>query len=630
MSKKILALALAGLFAFSFTAKAVTVEELQAQIQALLAQITALQAQLGGATTGGVCFNVDLKYGMTSDEVKKLQTQLKLDPTVYPEGLVTGYFGPLTLKAVKAFQTKYGITPVSGFVGPLTRAKLNALYCTPVTPTTTAAGVTTTTTTIVAATEGTLTVTQNPLPSSGTVTVYGGDVQKEVAAYKIKATNSDVRVKRLMLQFGLTSDFPWRDLSAISLWDGSTLLKEIPATSANFNEDEFAKKYTMTFDGLDVLVAKDTEKVISVKVTAVSVPQYKGNITLIIPALGVRGVDTAGLSIYAPSTALTAHTFATAAAQAPSISVTAAVDNPQTGNAIADVNNISRVDLLKLAVKLDNISMTWKGGQVQVTQSVANTVSAVELYDGSTLIASATGPGANTTATACTFGTFTLPQSAGTTKVLTVKGVIKANPTANTTVSATLPATTGLTGVDGNNAAQNNGATAVTGNTIYLYTQAPTIAFVSSTVTVKGSNSQTHPNDLGDTAITFSVKANGGDIYIPQNGNTTAATGMVVTAVGTASGTLPTTSTTWICSYPAIAAGSATNPNTTQLWRIPDGQTANCTVSTLVTNTNGAPGYFHVRLDSLKWDVNNTDNAGVVTQNWGLSDIKTANFYLGV
>ncbi|MDD3434590.1 MAG: hypothetical protein PHD96_01555, partial [Candidatus Pacebacteria bacterium] len=135
---------------------------------------------------------------------------------------------------------------MSGFVGPLTRAKLNALYCTPVTPTTTAAGVTTTTTTIVAPTEGTLTVTQNPLPSSGTVTVYGGDVQKEVSAYKIKATNSDVRVKRLMLQFGLTSDFPWRDLSAISLWDGSTLLKEIPATSANFNEDEFAKKYTMT------------------------------------------------------------------------------------------------------------------------------------------------------------------------------------------------------------------------------------------------------------------------------------------------------------------------------------------------------------------------------------------------
>jgi hypothetical protein len=294
------------------------------------------------------------------------------------------------------------------------------------------------------------------------------------------------------------------------------------------------------------------------------------------------------------------------------------------------VNNISRVDLLKLAVKLDNISMTWKGGQVQVTQSAANTVSAVELYDGSTLIASAPGPGtAVGTPTACSFGTFTLPQSAGTTKVLTVKGVIKANPTANTTVSATLPATTGLTGVDGNSAARDNGATAVTGNTIHLFTQAPTVAFVSSTVTVKGSNSQTNPNDIGDTAITFSVKANGGDIYIPQKGNTTAADGMVVTAVGPTSGTLPTTSTTWTCSYPAIAAGSASNLNTTQLWRIPDGQTANCTLSTLVTNTNGAPGYFHIRFDSLKWDTDNNDNAGVTTQNWGLSDIKTADFYLG-
>ena len=625
MSKKILALALAGLFAFSFTAKAVTVEELQAQIQALLAQVAALQAQLGGATTGGVCFNVDLKYGMTSDEVKKLQTQLKLDPTVYPEGLVTGYFGPLTLKAVKAFQTKYGITPVSGFVGPLTRAKLNALYCTPVT----SPASTTTTTIASSVSEGTLNVTQNPLPSSGTVTVYGGDTQKEVSAYKIKATNSDIRVKRVMLQFKLNGDFPWRDLSAISLWDGSTLLKEIPATSANFNEDEFSKKYTMTFDGLDVLVAKDAEKVISVKVTAVSVPQYKGAITVIIPALGVRGVDAAGLSVYAPAAALADHTFSTATAQAPTISVTAAVDNPLEGNAIADVNNTQRIDLLKLAVKLDNISMTWKGGTISVTQSVANTVSAVELYDGSTLIASATGPGANTTATDCTFGTFTLPQSAGSTKVLTVKGVIKANPAPNTTVSATLPANIGLTGVDGNNAAQNNGTNSVTGNTIHLFTQAPTIAFVSSTVSVKGSDpSGSHPNDLGDTAITFSVKANGGDIYIPQNGNGTAINGMIAKLALKPAGSTSTTTTTWTCAYPAIASGSKTNPATTQLFRISNGETANCTISTLVTNTGRTAGYYRVALESFKW-ATSTDDTIINTYNYGLDAIQTSDFYLG-
>lgn len=53
---------------------------------------------------------------------------------MYPEKLVTGYFGPLTLKAVQRFQTKYGIvssgspsTTGYGRVGPRTRAKLNEL-----------------------------------------------------------------------------------------------------------------------------------------------------------------------------------------------------------------------------------------------------------------------------------------------------------------------------------------------------------------------------------------------------------------------------------------------------------------------------------------------------------------------
>ncbi|MDD3548707.1 MAG: hypothetical protein PHY96_01975, partial [Candidatus Pacebacteria bacterium] len=71
MSKKLIALALAGLFILSVVApaKAVTVDELQAQITALLAQITTLQQQLAqaqGQTSSGVCFYTDLQQGMTS------------------------------------------------------------------------------------------------------------------------------------------------------------------------------------------------------------------------------------------------------------------------------------------------------------------------------------------------------------------------------------------------------------------------------------------------------------------------------------------------------------------------------------------------------------------------------------
>ncbi|MGB9681070.1 MAG: peptidoglycan-binding domain-containing protein [Minisyncoccia bacterium] len=72
-------------------------------------------------------FTKTLKKGMKDPEVFNLQKVLSLDPTVYPEGQVTGYFGELTEKAVMRFQKKYGIR-VTGEVGPQTRAKLNELY----------------------------------------------------------------------------------------------------------------------------------------------------------------------------------------------------------------------------------------------------------------------------------------------------------------------------------------------------------------------------------------------------------------------------------------------------------------------------------------------------------------------
>ncbi len=43
---------------------------------------------------------------------------------------VNGNFGPCTARAVIDFQKKYDIEPASGFVGPLTRSKLNEFYST--------------------------------------------------------------------------------------------------------------------------------------------------------------------------------------------------------------------------------------------------------------------------------------------------------------------------------------------------------------------------------------------------------------------------------------------------------------------------------------------------------------------
>ncbi len=65
-----------------------------------------------------------LKEGMTSEDVKLLQTILAADTEVYPEGLITGFYGRLTAKAVKNFQKKHGFEQ-AGNVGPKTLKKLN-------------------------------------------------------------------------------------------------------------------------------------------------------------------------------------------------------------------------------------------------------------------------------------------------------------------------------------------------------------------------------------------------------------------------------------------------------------------------------------------------------------------------
>jgi len=79
-------------------------------------------------------FSRTLQRGSSGIDVEKLQEFFKKTPDIYPKGIVTGYFGPLTQQAVQRFQSKYGIvssgdenTTGYGLVGPKTRKRLNEL-----------------------------------------------------------------------------------------------------------------------------------------------------------------------------------------------------------------------------------------------------------------------------------------------------------------------------------------------------------------------------------------------------------------------------------------------------------------------------------------------------------------------
>lgn len=73
-----------------------------------------------------------LQLGMTGEDVSLLQQWLGQDTSVYPEGLVSGYFGQLTSAAVKRFQVTHSIVAEGGagygVVGPKTRAKLFEVF----------------------------------------------------------------------------------------------------------------------------------------------------------------------------------------------------------------------------------------------------------------------------------------------------------------------------------------------------------------------------------------------------------------------------------------------------------------------------------------------------------------------
>lgn len=76
-------------------------------------------------------FEINLKRGMKSQEVYKLQTALLATGDFYNEfygdQLQTDYFGAITEKSVKRFQARMGL-PITGYCWNMTRRELNILF----------------------------------------------------------------------------------------------------------------------------------------------------------------------------------------------------------------------------------------------------------------------------------------------------------------------------------------------------------------------------------------------------------------------------------------------------------------------------------------------------------------------
>jgi peptidoglycan hydrolase-like protein with peptidoglycan-binding domain len=138
-------LALATALAPAFAA-ADTVSDLQAQIQSLLSQVKVLQAQLFAARASSTvaasstpwmrgegehrgtnprCVPLarNLFVGASGDDVRHIQDMLREDGDFGFTSESTGFFGPMTARAMARFQAQVGVaSSTDGSVGPMTRS----------------------------------------------------------------------------------------------------------------------------------------------------------------------------------------------------------------------------------------------------------------------------------------------------------------------------------------------------------------------------------------------------------------------------------------------------------------------------------------------------------------------------
>lgn len=559
-------------------ASAETTAELTAQINALLAQIAQLQAQIaGGTTAAGTTFTKDLTVGSTGTEVSALQTWLVGKGFLtMPAGVAYGTFGPLTKAAVAKYQVSVGITPAVGYFGPITRAKVNAAGGTTTTGGTTGGGTTTGSTGITTpGAEGTIAATES---SAGTVsTVYEGDSMAPILGIKVEASGSDMAVQRMKFDLDDTESTTLTDTKFFNkiykklyVTEGGNVLASIDLNSSTVIKD--GSDYFVTIAGFNSVVPKGGSKTYLIKADlydAIDSADYNvEDYQISVASNGVRAVDGAGIDQYSGTTAIAATpTISATLADSATLTLSLNSATPKKTDTVCtsgtSENECDKLPVLVFDLKAEKDSVKITDMNIAVAKSGTGGATAsttVYLYDGSTELANATVGSLNT----AVFSDLDYTIAKDVTKTLTVKVDIRG---ANTTISnfVASASSTGITDENSKGDSVTDSGIA-TGNQVGVLNVGPEFTLVSKSITTNGvpqANGTTTNVSTSTLTATFNikVKALGGALEFGTSQATTSpfvssTTGFTFFVGGASDATIGSQSTSTSITFPSTCTTS--------------------------------------------------------------------------
>lgn len=277
----------------------------------------AAMALAGGSSTTSApaagSFTRNLTLGSTGADVTALQNFLvSKGHLVMPAGVQMGTFGPLTQAALAKYQMANGISPASGYFGPITMAKVNSQMSTTSTGTgsTGSTGSTTGSTSDLSGGEASL-EDYDALSKYSNEDLEEGDTAM-VFASEFTVEDGDARIERIDVRFEATTetaeDEPWNQIESVAIYING---EEVDSMDVD-DEDAWSREssefspassraYDIRFSGIDEVISEGDDVEIEIEVTAsdsIDDSDLPQSWTVTIPENGIRAIDGSGIDQY--------------------------------------------------------------------------------------------------------------------------------------------------------------------------------------------------------------------------------------------------------------------------------------------------------------------------------------------